>query len=178
MVLRSRGCIYNNITIDGGLIDIKDPLRNRLPLLAKTGECDRNDIRGINAGQLSNFYTQFCDSIADENASLTMVILTAMPSPHQIRTNTGVHLLETRSKVNRKPVIVSPMARMPSTSSVLAPICGYQILPRRMGTSMQPKRMQTNPQNHSVLPIMALLASSSPQIASTHSNLHHHPKFC
>jgi hypothetical protein len=118
MVLRSRECIYNNITIDGGPTDITDPLWNRLPLIVKTGECDRNDISGINAGQLSNFYAQFCDSIADENASLTKVILTAMPSPHQTRTNTSVHLLETRLKVNRRLVIVSPMARMPSTSSV------------------------------------------------------------
>jgi hypothetical protein len=177
MVLRSRECIHNNITIDGGPTHIKDPLWNRLPLLAKTGECDRNDISGVNAGQLSNFYTQFCDSIADENASLTKVIIIAMPSPHQTRTNTGVHLLETRSKINRRLVIVSQMARMPSTSPVLTPICGYQILPRMMGTSMQPKRMQTNPQNHSVLLTMALLASSPPQISSTHSELQHHSKF-
>jgi hypothetical protein len=93
-------CVSGNVSITtspyGGPTDIKDPPWNRLPLLVKTGECNRNDISGINAGQLSNFYTQFCDSIADENASLTKVILTAMPSPHQTRTNTGVHLLETR----------------------------------------------------------------------------------
>jgi hypothetical protein len=59
MVLRSRECIYNNITIDGGPTDIKDPRWNRLPLLVKTGDRDRNGISGIDAGQLSNFYIQF-----------------------------------------------------------------------------------------------------------------------